>query len=435
MLIMKKRLVSMAMAGIMLASLALSGCSSNEVPVEEVKTTEQAAGKSSGAETQNPGSEKAKLTMVLRAGSYTDVMKNLAPEFAEEHNCEFEFLDLGFTDMYQKMALDSQNNEGTYDVLMIDGSWLSEFLENGTVVNMTDMGYSLDSDFIQMAAQGGLDDNGNVYGVPFYGNVMVQFYNKQVLTDLGYETTPDTWEGILEVAKKAKEAGKEGYLLRAQAGENILTDIFPILLAHGGKVLDENNNVTINTPEFKKALEFYIALKENGTIMDKDDIVASVQSGNGVMSLDWPGWYTPLEGDTSAFSLIPKKVGADDPEYTSSIYGLWYLGIPENSQNKELALEFIKYITDAKQQTASVQYGGVPTRTSVYENSDIIAQSPNLEYVYQALKDAVYRPRIKQWTEITVTLGTELDNAVQGAKSVDDALKDAQTACEHIMSN
>ena len=69
------------------------------------------------------------------------------------------------------------------------------------------------------------------------------------------------------------------------------------------------------------------------------------------------------------------------------------------------------------------------------ENPDIIAQSPNLEYVYQALKEAVYRPRIKQWTEITVTLGTELDNAVQGAKSVDDALKDAQTACEQIMKN
>ena len=58
-----------------------------------------------------------------------------------------------------------------------------------------------------------------------------RFYNKQVLKDLGYEKTPDTWEGILEVAKKAKEAGKEGYLLRAQAGENILTDIYPILLA------------------------------------------------------------------------------------------------------------------------------------------------------------------------------------------------------------
>ncbi len=433
---MKKRLATLAMAGTMAASVMMTGCSSNEAPKEEAKATEQAGGQSAeAAAEQASDQEKAKLTLVLRAGSYTDIMKNLAPAFAEEHNCEFEFLDLGFSDMYQKIALDSQNSEGTYDVLMIDGSWLTEFLENDTVANLSDMGYSLDPDFIPLASKGGMDDDGKVYGVPFYGNVMIQFYNKQVLKDLGYETTPDTWEGILEVAKKAKEAGKEGYLLRAQAGENILTDIFPILLAHGGQVLDENNNVTIDTPEFKKALEFYMTLKEYGTIMDKDDIVAAGQSGNGAMSLDWPGWYTPLEADTSAFNLIPRKVGANDPEYASSIYGLWYLGIPENSKNKELALEFIKYITDAEQQTASVQYGGVPTRTSVYENPDIIAQSPNLEYVYQALKEAVYRPRIKQWTEITVTLGTELDNAVQGAKSVEDALKDAQTACEQIMSN
>jgi ABC-type glycerol-3-phosphate transport system substrate-binding protein len=195
----------------MLATGIMTGCASGSAPKEGGKTTEQAAGQSVDTGKQEERKEKAKLTLVLRAGSYTDVMKNLAPAFAEEHNCEFEFLDLGFTDMYQKIALDSQN--------------------------------------------------------------------------------------------------------------------------------------------------------------------------------------------------------------------------------RELAMEFIQYITDAGQQADSVQYGGVPTRTSVYENPDIIAQSPNLEYVYQALKEAVYRPRIKQWTEITVTLGTELDNAVQGAKSVDDALKDAQTACEQIMKN
>ena len=433
---MRKKFWLFTMTGFM-AAAAITGCSAQENAGESAAASEAGTDGQVTEEAQSEGTEEkaGKLTLVLRAGSYTDVMKNLAPAFAEEHNCEFEFLDLDFTDMYQKIALDSQNKEGTYDVLMIDGSWLSEFLENGIIVNLTDMGYSLDEDFIQKATEGGMDDSGNVYGIPFYGNVMVQFYNKQVLSDLGYETTPDTWEGILEVAKKAKEAGKEGYLLRAQAGENILTDIHPILLAHGGQVLDENNNVTIDTPEFKAALEFYMTLKEYGTIMDKDDIVASVQSGNGAMSLDWPGWYTPLGDDSSAFNLIPRKVGADDPEYPSSIYGLWYLGIPENSQNKELALEFIKYITDAEQQTASVQYGGVPTRTSVYENPDIIAQSPNLQYVYETLKEAVYRPRIKEWTEITVTLGTELDNAVQGVKSAEDALRDAQAACEAIMGN
>lgn len=77
MLIMRKRLAAMAMVGTMLATGIMTGCASGSAPKEEGKTTEQAAGQSVDTGKQEERKEKAKLTLVLRAGSYTDVMKTL----------------------------------------------------------------------------------------------------------------------------------------------------------------------------------------------------------------------------------------------------------------------------------------------------------------------------------------------------------------------
>lgn len=375
-----------------------------------------------------------KLTLILRAGSYTDVLKALAPKFEEENNCTIEILDLDFSDMYQKIALDSQNAAGAYDVVMVDGSWFTEFCTNGILENLTAMGVTLDDDYIAGTTKGGLDADGNVYCVPFFGNVQLFYYNKDVLAKYGYDAPPTDWASVLELAQKINADGVLGYVARAQAGENIVTDIDPMLLSNGGQILDADNNVTINTPEYKAALESYIEMIKAGQIMAKDDIVAAVNNGTAAMSLIWPGWFTPGADDSTSFALMPNKATKDSPEYNSAWYGLWYLGVTANSQNKELAAKFLQYATSSESEIATVQYGLTPIRHSPYQDAGVLAQSPQLAIVYEALKVGVYRPSVTQWTDITNTLGVELDNAVQGVKTVDQALADAQSACEALMS-
>ena len=130
---------------------------------------------------------------------------------------------------------------------------------------------------------------------------------------------------------------------------------------------------------------------------------------------------------------MPNKMTPDGEEHDSAWYGLWYLGVTGNSQNKELALKFIQYATSAASEIETVQYGLTPIRHSPYQDASVLEQVPQLSIVYEALQRGVYRPAVTQWTDITNTLGTELDNAAQGAKTVEQALVDAQTACEAVM--
>lgn len=373
-----------------------------------------------------------KLTLILRGGTYSDVIKTMIPAFEKENNVTCEIIDLSFADLHDKIALDARNPKGAYDLLMVDGSWIPEFIEYGVVKNLSDIGYTLDSDFIKEVTVAGVNKAGKVFCVPYFGNVNVFFFNDALLKSVN-APVPTTWNDVLETAKKIQATGKTGYLARAQAGDNITTDFLPVLLSHGGWLFNDKGDVTINTPEFKAALEFYLKLKDAGKIMDKDDIVAAISGGNAGMGLAWPGWYVPKVDGPAHYSVIPTKVNASSPSRPSSIYGVWFLGVAENSQNPQLAMKLLQYITNAENQIASVKLGGVPVRHSAYKDAGVLAANPHFNIVYNALQSGVYRPLVIEWTDITIALGNELDAAVHGVKTVSKALADAQAAVEKIM--
>lgn len=377
--------------------------------------------------------EQETLTLLLRGGTYAEVIKAYLPAFEEQYGVKCEYLELSFDDLHNKIALDAVNPEGAYDLCVVDGSWMAEFTTNNVLANLTEMGYSYDEDIIPATTVAGVYE-GNAYLVPFFGNVTIFMYNKANLAASGYDIADvDSWEDVLNIAAFGKANGNDGYLLRAQAGDNIVSDFLPVLLANGGWVMDEDHNVTINTPEFKAAVEMYLKLLESGKILDKDDIVAAIDSGSATLSLGWPGWYVPKEDSNANYTVVPTKLTETSDPLSTSIYGVWFMGITNNSMHKDLTLKLIEFVTSAQTQLDSVKIGGVPCRFSVLQDPEVLKVFPHFETVGNALQHGVFRPLIEQWTEFTLALGAELDNCVQGVKTVDQALADAQMACEMVM--
>ena len=63
--------------------------------------------------------EPTKLTLILRGGTYGDVIKAALPAFEAENNVTCEVLDLSFDDLHNKIALDAVNAKGAYDLCMV----------------------------------------------------------------------------------------------------------------------------------------------------------------------------------------------------------------------------------------------------------------------------------------------------------------------------
>ena len=415
-----KKLLTLVLALAM--TLSLAACGGDEPAAD------------SGNDGDSGSGEPTKLTLILRAGTYADVIKECLPAFEEEHNVTCEVQELSEADLYSGIALDAINAEGTYDLCMVDGSWMAEFTENGVLANLSELGYELDDDIIP-ATTSICYVGDDVYLAPYYGNVTVLMFNKANVEAAGYTAdTISSLDDILKICQQAQSDGKKGFIYRGDGQNNLVVDFLPILLSYGGWVVDENNAPTVNTDEFKAAMNYYLDLIATGDAEVKDDLIASIDSGAGTMGIGWPGWYTPTADTPADYIALSGAATAGAEAYNSNVYGIWTIGVPANSQNKELAVELLSYLMDPEVQKSTIPSGGVPCRYSSLQDEEVLATYPQYAVVCDALESGVYRPVIAEWTQFYTILGTEMDNIINGMKTVDQGLADAQTQLEELMA-
>mgnify|MGYP000280780872 FL=1 len=168
-----KKALSLILALAMALSLAACGGGKTETPSD------------SNTPADNTSAEPTKLSLILRGGTYADVIKECLPAFEAEHNVVCEVQELSEGDLYSGIALDAINDKGSYDLCMVDGSWMAEFTENGVLANLTELGYSLDEDVIP-ATTTICYVGDDLYLAPYYGNVTVLLYNKANVEAAGY---------------------------------------------------------------------------------------------------------------------------------------------------------------------------------------------------------------------------------------------------------
>lgn len=376
--------------------------------------------------------ETVVLRLALREGTYTNVVKNSLEQFEEEHNVKCDILELPEEEL-RREVLSSGENGSNVDLCMVDGSWVTEFTEKDVLLNLSDAGYTLDGDIIPATTDISYRD-GDVYVAPFFGNVTVLLFNKDLLASAGYKKEDlQSLDDVMKVCKSAYERGQIGFLYRGDTNNNLVVDFLPILLSFGGWVVDEDNMPTVNTEEFKSAMEFYIELINTGKATTKDDIINAIAGGHGAMTIAWPGWYTPQQDSTADYCSIEGRAYDGAEVYNANIYGIWGLGVSAQSQNQQLSVELLEYLMEPDVQKASIDVGGVPCRYSCLNDKEVLAKYPQYADVCVALKTGTYRPMISNWNEFMDILGPHISRILSGDETIENGLNEAQSQLEDLM--
>jgi len=107
---------------------------------------------------------------------------------------------------------------------------------------------------------------GEIYAVPTYTGPICLFANKELLKMAGYDPPrdPKDMEDFKEMIKKiselppdAKGNRRYGFALRTSQDKNSAWWFVPWVWNYGGQLADADDNPTLDTPGFRKALEFY----------------------------------------------------------------------------------------------------------------------------------------------------------------------------------
>ena len=413
---MRKRILSIiCLAALVLGSVACGNGESSQVhgDVDESKATH--------------------LHLALRDGIYADAIVSCLPDFEEKYNVWCEVERLSEDDLHSFVMDDAGNTQGKYDLCMVDGSWMAEYTEKGVLADLSEFGYELDDDIIPATKEVCYHDD-HLYLAPYYGNVTVLLYNKKLFQKAGYEGEDvNSLADLMEICEYSAQHGNLGFMYRGDSENNYVVDFLPILLSYGGWVVDEDNNPTVDTPEFHDAMEFYQRLIGTGAPVSRDDLVMAIANQAATVAIGWPGWYTPTAESTANYTALSGRKDNLSASFNANVYGVWTIGVTANSPQLDLTERLLEHLMDPRVQRDTIDVGGVPCRYSSLQDPKVLAVYPQYEAVCKALERGVYRPIMAEWKDFYTILGAEMKLMLTGEKSIDQGLVDAQQELEEML--
>lgn len=407
---MKKRFLSIMIAAVM-AGTMLTGCGAK------------------GGEEASTGT-KDSITVLVESGSPAEALaKDTAAAFEEETGCKVVVDAVAYTGMYDKLSTEIKAKQAAHDVACMDVVWLAAFADAIEAVNDADT-----SDFLPTLQESGTI-NGNLLGYPMWVNAKVLIYRKDLIPE---NKVPKTWEEYQAHAKELKTDDMSGTTVFGSGSDAVCSFLdFACQAGAAGLVFDKDGNVNITDQAYVDALNFMVE-NANADYTPADSLSTAAtesqelfKNGKAAMQLNWSHQYP-----AAVEALGAEKVGCAPMIAGSAGIGAttgpWYECVMKNSENKEMAKKYVKFMYDhnADYMNLTLKIAG---RTSVYEEAGKEAGNEHTTAVLTTLgaKQSQARPMVTTWSQIEEVLIGVVESSLGGA-DVNEALEAAKTKIESI---
>ncbi|PSP86400.1 ABC transporter substrate-binding protein [Halobacteriales archaeon QS_1_68_17] len=262
------------------------------------------------------------------------------------------------------------------------------------------------------------------------GNTQLFAYNEAYYEQVGASAPPKTWDDVLSAGQAIDEQidGANGYIIRGKRGNPINANFFGLGNCRIGNMFDENWRYQWDSDRGVNTLDFYVndleSISPDGvTSFDSDQVLSGLADGSAAQSPAWPSAASLLldpeqadEADNIAFTPIPEGVRRAPQQ------GNWIAGINSyvSDAKKRAAGRVIRSTISKEAQNRYVELGGVPFRHDTFQDNMDAQQW--FQALYDSLQTAQWRPRTPLWNEIAVTQGQNLNSALSGSTSPEEAM-------------
>jgi sorbitol/mannitol transport system substrate-binding protein len=417
------------------------------------------------------GASENEVTIALVSNSQMTDAQKLSTEFeAANPGTKLKFITLSENQARAKITMSTAMGGSEFDVVMISNFETPQWARDGWLLNLSDYakntpGYD-QNDFIPSLRES-LSFEGNMYSVPFYGESSFLMYRKDLFEAAGIKVDQNPnyqpqWEEVAQWAEKLKTADRAGICLRGKPGwGEVLAPLDTVINTFGGRWFDEKWNAQLNSPEVKKAVNFYVDLinsagelgasstgfQECANLFGQGQTAMWYDATSAVSVLEDPKTYPDLVGK---IGYLPAPI-VEKPN-AGWLY-TWSLGIPKGSKNPDGAWKFISWMTSKdymKLVGEKLGWARVPpgSRTSTYTElpeyeaisksygpltlKSIESATPNKPTVQPVPYTGIQFVGIPEFQDLGTRVSQQISAAIAGQKSVDDALTQAQEYAEVV---
>jgi multiple sugar transport system substrate-binding protein len=280
--------------------------------------------------------------------------------------------------------------------------------------------------------------DGQALGVPWYVETRLLYYRTDIAETAGITAPPANWDELKAAAQAMKTQG--GAEWGISLGTSNSQEYFPFLWSNGGDIVGADGSPALNSPQAVEALTFYDSFFAEElsptSVPEGFDITPAFVTGTHPMFFSGP-WH---------LSLIETAGGADFTDkwaiapMTSKVSATSWIGggnfvVYKNSQNKDAAWAWVKFLTDPATQALWYEtVGGLPAVTAAWNNPALQAD-PNLQLFGEQLNDTKAVPPAENWSELGAAINDALEAMTTGTVTPQATADQMQSQAESLLTD
>jgi multiple sugar transport system substrate-binding protein len=358
------------------------------------------------------------------------ILKREAAKFTAQSGVKVDIKVIGWPDLFNNITAATTSGKGP-DVLNIGNTWSASLqatgafmpFDGGTLGQIGGKDKFLSTSFSASGAPGK-----DPTSVPLYGLSYGLFYNKKLFKQAGIASPPKTWSEFVADARKLTKAPDQYGVTLEGASISEGAHFAFILGQQLGHSLFNGDKPQFDAPEEVKAVKSYVDLMGDNKVVKPNDATfqqgpeASEEFAKGKtgMLISQNNTENNLKSAgmaKSAYSIAPVPVldGSTKPIMTH-VAGI-NVSVFQNSQHKDAALAFVKFLTSPTEQVAlNRSFGSLPVVKSAQDDPAFKGQ--NLKTFNSILADhAAPMPLIAQEGQMEQFLGAAIKGLVATAAS------------------
>ncbi|HET7619311.1 MAG TPA: ABC transporter substrate-binding protein [Vicinamibacterales bacterium] len=327
------------------------------------------------------------------------------------------------------------------DVLQLDVVWTPEFAAAGWILPIDDA--VTDADDFFPAALSADRWRGRLYAVPWFVDAGMLYWR----TDL-MDAPPDTFDALTTIARGAVADGRvaSGFVWQGARYEGLVTVFLEHLIGFGGRILDDDGRVVVDSPAGIQALTFMCDAIHRTRIVpeavltwQEEQTRFSFQNGRAAFMRNWP-YAAALLGDPAQSAVAGRFAVAPMPHAagrSAAALGGAQLAINARTRQPEAARALVRYLTAPEQMIERAQVAGqFPARRRVYDDPRLKDALPIPPATARAIVEhAVARPVTPVYTQLSGILQIHLHRALTQQETPAAALHAAAAAMRRLLDD
>ena len=251
--------------------------------------------------------------------------------------------------------------------------------------------------------------NGKLLGMPWYTDTGLLYYRTDLLQKYK-RPPPTTWDEMAATAaivqageRAAGQKDFQGFVFQAKSSESLTCNAIEWIASYGGgRLVDEQGNITVNNPQAARALA--TAAKWVGSISSvgvlnyaEEDARGVFQNGQALFMRNWPYAWSLAESPDSPVrgkvGVSPLPRGEGEGARHAGTLGGWQLAVSRYSQSPEVAASLVMYMTSAAiQKDRAIRFSFNPTRPALYQDAQVIGANAFMASLLPTFQASVARP-------------------------------------------